>query len=260
MTESPPTPNPGDTGTTDRVVRPRHRRAHPRVIVGMVLIVSSVAGVLALGQRGDGPPATRYLVASADVAVGTVVTATDSLPLTPRAIELPGDVRRAAIGADHIDRLRDHVVVAPVAAGDLVQWSDLAPVTAAPATFELAVALDARDALAGAVSPGIRVDVLATYKGGDGAFTDFLVRDVPVLAVHRAETGFGDNGLTVRLGLETDRDVQVVGHAQRTAAVFLARAVGRERERDDTEPYRVVERGGLRELDDGGTRAAEPKA
>ncbi|MEX0868595.1 MAG: SAF domain-containing protein [Nitriliruptoraceae bacterium] len=227
MADVPTAPTSEHTGhANDRVIRPARRRINVRVVVGTALIAVSAFGALQLGQRADAPPTTRYLVATDDVDVGTVVGPGDEqLPVGSAAIELPPGIARNAIRSQARDELVGRVTAAPIAAGDLLRWSDVVTAPAFSAKHETAVSLPPRDALAGDVSPGMQVDVLATYSGSGRSFTDYLARDVPVLAVDRGDRGLADDEIILRLGLDSPSDVQAVGHAQRTANVFLARAI-----------------------------------
>jgi hypothetical protein len=121
------------------------------------------------------------------------------------------------------------VVLVPLEPGDLLNRTQVADGGGVADAQMLSFALPRRSAVAGTLRAGERVDVLATYGSGEGAYTAYIVRGVPVLRVSAPDGGpLGDASevlLTVAVGaLE---DVQALGHAVTTAELLVTRSTAR---------------------------------
>lgn len=218
--------------------RIRRARGLPggRAVVGAFLVAAAAVGVFAAFLSATAEPSTRYAVARGDVEVGTrlldlaeVEAAFDFVPM-----DLPDDVRRRAIHERQAPQLVGMLVTAPVAGGDLLLASAVVDDARVPATEKLSFSLPVADAVGGALEPGERVDVLATYGTGADAWTAFVARGVLLVAVDAGDGGLGTSDeLTLTVAVSSLTDVQALGHAVRAADVFVTRSTVAE---GSTEP------------------------
>lgn len=199
-----------------RVVGRRRPLPNGRAVVGGLLVAASAVGTFAAWSSAREGPATRYAVATRDVAVGEVLDADD---VELAAMELPDRVAAAAFAEADAGLVVGQVAVAPLAAGDLVQRSAVVvPEDATPAR-QLSVAIDAAAALAGTVERGERVDVLVT-TGGEDARTEVVARQATIAAV----TGDDRAGrLVVLLSVDESTDVLALTTAARRGDLTLVR-------------------------------------
>src|SRR5690606_35631452 len=135
------------------------RAATVRAVVGGLLVTVALLGVTQAYAHADRPPATGYAVAARTLPPGTV--------LDPGAVELvaidlpPALADRAFRSADVLDGA---VTLGPLAAGELVQLSQVLPADVAPAAgVDLSFPVAPERALGGRVQAGERLDLVATY-------------------------------------------------------------------------------------------------
>jgi Flp pilus assembly protein CpaB len=167
-----------------------------RAALGALLVTVALLGVSQAYAHADRPPSTGYAVAGHALAPGSV--------LDPSTVELvPADLphalaERAFTSTEVLDGA---VTLAPLAAGELIQLSQVLPPDEAPlAGVELSFSVAAERALGGSIRPGEEVDLVASFPAGP---TRVVARDA---LVTRATTGgdalLDDGGqlvLTVRL-------------------------------------------------------------
>jgi hypothetical protein len=224
----------GDTETgaqaPDRPGR-RIRRARGlpggRAVVGALLISAAAVGVFAAFLTATAEPQTRYAVAVGDVEVGTRI---DSAAAVAElfdfvAIDLPEGLAARAVSEPQAPQLLGQLVTSPIQAGDLLLASTIVDDARVPATEKLSFALPATDAVGGSLQPGERIDVLATYGSGTDAWTAFVVRGILLVDHQELGAGVGASGeVTLTVAVSSLRDVQALGHAIRTADVFVTRS------------------------------------
>src|SRR5262249_12403140 len=145
--------------------------------------------ILFTTARRGGTSVERYVVASRPLAIGSTL---DRADLTTAAIHLPPGPSRARAYTRPV-ALVGAVVVAPVAAGELVQASDVVAAATTPGARQMSVPVDAARAVGGRLNPGEFVDVLATYGTGADAFTVPVVSGARVISRNAAGTGLGDS-------------------------------------------------------------------
>jgi Flp pilus assembly protein CpaB len=206
-------------------VLPR-RRALPggRAVAGGFLVAASAVGVFAAYRSAGAAPTTTYLVAAGDIRAGERIDA--------------GDVARVALDlpdAQHRRVLRDPAVVdgavalAPIAAGELVQVSDVARPDGAPDRAQISIPVDPGFALNGDVDlldAGERVDVIVTYTAGGTPETSTVAADAEVVAVYRPEESVGGAG-SVTIVLAVPRaQLEPVAQAAAAGQVTIARTTG----------------------------------
>ncbi len=143
-----------------------------RALVGALLVVVAAVGVFVAYTDATGDPSTSYVVAATDLRVGDAIAAED-LELT--SIDLPASVSaRAFVSADE---LTGRVVVAPVAAGEVLQASAITDQVPPEAGTEVAITLPRENVATGRLEVGDRVDVFQTTEER----TSTVVRGVQVI-------------------------------------------------------------------------------
>jgi hypothetical protein len=204
---------PGPRPVARRRPLPGGRAVAGGLLVGLAAVLTWVA---ASGPAG--PAGAPAVVARRSVRAGVRLTDAD---LAVRRIDLPPDVASRTFGSTAA--LAGAVVVAPIAAGELVQASSVA--TGVPAGFELAIPVEDAGLVDG-VEPGERVDVLATYGTGTDAFTVAVVLGAVVVEVPApVSDGFGAAVAPVlTVALRSRADALAVTHAIHAGAVTLVRA------------------------------------
>ena len=214
-------PDPG--GTTPRAgsLHPVPRLATGRAALGGLLVTLAALGVFAAWSRASSPPSTRYLVLTADVPVGSTLLADDLGWVT---VDLPSVLAAGAF--DDPDAVIGSVTLAPLAEGDLLTATAVAPAAEAPdAGHEVSLTLERARAVGGALEPGERVDVMATYGTGTDAWTEVLARRAVVVALAEASDGglAASGQVVVTLALRTPDDVLETVNALDAGAVTLVR-------------------------------------
>lgn len=214
----------GDT-PRGRPLRRHHALPTGRAVAGALLVAGAAVGVFAAYLDASATPSTRYLVAAQPLAPGTIIE--DRAAVTANfasvAMDLPADQARTAVAEAELDMLVGTVAVGPVDDGALAQHATFIDATEHPGTHVVSFAIARRDALGGALATGRAVDIVATYTRGQDAYTEYVVRDVPVLDVTaRDDGGIGTTELVLTVAVESPGDVMALGHAVRTASVFLS--------------------------------------
>ena len=208
-----------------------------RVVAGIVLVAVSVVGGLRM-TRGPGP-GTRVLVAAADLDAGHLLTRAD---LSEVEIRAPGSV---VAGLERADRSAPigRVLRTPVRAGAPIPLDALGG--AVSAGRDVTIPVTAEHALGGAIRPGDRVDVFATFdKGTDVARTLTVAHTATVQSVTRSDGLFGQHeGAISAITLAVDPNAAIaVAFAARNGELDVVRARGtldgRGRERFDADSLR----------------------
>jgi Flp pilus assembly protein CpaB len=214
----------GDGLPSSRTITRRRSLPGGRAVVGAFLVTVAAVGLFAAFTRAAAGPSTSYVVAARDVPIGAQLTAAD-LALVP--LELPAAQRARAF--DDIAVLEGVTVIGPLSSGDLVQSSSV--VAAEAGVEEISFPVAAERAVAGRLLPGERVDVLATYGSGAGAYTTAVARDALVLAVEDGGgTALGGSeGRVLTLGTPDSDTSLRVAHAVSAGEVMVVRASGAQR-------------------------------
>ena len=163
-----------------RSITPRRALPSSRAVVGALLITVAAVGAFALGQRGSGATATRYVVITKAIAAGSRI---DESTVAIRAMDLDADVAGQAFR--DIKLVVGAVALAPMNAGQLVQGADLAPAIKIDGQVlighELTFPVE-RDRVPQNLRRGERVAVLATYGTGNEARTTTTAQQAVVLS------------------------------------------------------------------------------
>lgn len=205
-----------------------------RAVAGALLVALAALGTFVAYTDATAPPSTAFVVAAADLAPGHRLTAAD---LTTEAMELaPGVAGRSF---RHPETLVGATVLAPIAAGELLQASHLVRQGDVAGARELSFPVETDLALAGALRPGESIDVVATFGSGADAYTATVVRAVTVVSVADAGAAAGGRFTVVTVALEAPADVVALAHAVRAGKVTVVRATSASALVDgDLVPYR----------------------
>jgi hypothetical protein len=216
--------------TGRRIGRPRGLPGG-RAVVGALLVTIAAVLTFAAYLDATAAPTARYVVATAAVEPGTRLASLAEVGerFGTIALDLPPEVAGGVVPGTAVEHLVGQVVLVPLEPGDLLNRTQVADGGGVADAQMLSFALPRRSAVAGTLRAGERVDVLATYGSGEGAYTAYIVRGVPVLRVSAPDGGpLGDASevlLTVAVGaLE---DVQALGHAVTTAELLVTRSTAR---------------------------------
>lgn len=207
-----------------REVRPLRRLPGGRAVVGGFLVAASAVGVFAAYTTASSSPDGSYAAVSVDVQAGDRLSRGE-LVLVP--LELPEQQRRLAFPA--LALLDGAVALAPLAAGQLVQTSDVAKPAGAPDRAQISLSLDPGNALGGdpaLLGEGERVAVIATYTQAGSPQTATVSDDAVVVRVidGRDRVG-GGAGITVVLAVPPG-DLEPLAQASAAAVVSIARVTG----------------------------------
>lgn len=214
--------SPGTAGALPRrEVRRRQALPSGRAVVGGFLVAAAVVGVVAVSS-GTGTPADAYAVVTVDVDAGEVLRRGD-LDLVP--LDLPDEQR----GVSYTDLavLDGATALAPLAAGQLVQSSDVARPPGGPGLASVSLPVEPARALEGDLRRGDRVDVIATSTEGGAPATRTV--SAGALVVDVVEGGGGGLGGPSELAVELavpPEDLEAVAEAGAVATVTLARTTG----------------------------------
>jgi len=205
-----------------------------------------VATVLlfSIAQRGNTSPTEQYVVARHALTIGSRVEASD---LTSAALHVPTGALHSRVFTA-VRPLIGAVVVAPIAAGELVQASAVVAAGAAPTERQIAVPLDAARAVGGRLQPGELVDVIATFGSGGDAFTVAVVHRARVVTTNSGRGTLGDRqSAVILLSVASADDAVAIAHAVAAGQISLVRVSGvNTATGDETSPYRAPRPGGVR--------------
>lgn len=178
-----------------REARPRRRRLDPRILIGAVLVVASVAATTALVISAA--PRDRVLVATRPLAAGTPLGAAE-------VRELDVNIERSApqyAGAEALSP--DTVVLRSIGAGELIPAAALG---LAEETALTTLVVPGGDALPDETGPGAEVDLWRDAGPRSEAAPELLVRAAAVVSVRRAEGLAAGTGAGSRVELRVPRD------------------------------------------------------
>jgi Flp pilus assembly protein CpaB len=208
-----------DVPQARRVSRPTW--INVRTVLGLLLFAAAfLAGQRVLNQAES---TVAVWVAARDLGAGTVLTIDDVVAAEAR---LPGDLLERYAP---VSRLVEGLVLGhSIRAGELVPASSLQADDPVAPGRSMTIPVTPEHANGGALRPGDRIDVFATFNPGDArARTSLLVGDVEVVDVVVAGgLVAGDEaaiGITVEL---TPADAARVAFAVRTGEVDIARITG----------------------------------
>lgn len=177
-------------------VAPSKRRVlQPLPIAGALLVVLALIGYLTVYNQTT--RRTPVLVAARNLPAGTVLRSADL-----RSAGLAGDrtVISGLVPAGELAVVLGRRLAAPVAAGLPLARGVLAAATGGASAFTVVVPV--QHALGGALHPGDRVTVLATFQAAaGGARTRAVARGLEVLAVGQPPSGLDQPTATIPITL-----------------------------------------------------------
>jgi hypothetical protein len=189
---------------TGRLRRPSWK--DPRLLVGVLLVLSSVAGVVALVRAAE--TRTTVYAAREDIDVGDVVALEDIVAVEVRLGEVEGRYLREPT------EIRDRVAMQRVAKGDLVPLSSLG---SADRLGRRPVSINVTDSLPASVVAGARVDVWVALPDGRNGYAE------PRLLVPTAEVAHVESSSSA-LGGQRETVVHVLVDPQQLPALLGAQA------------------------------------
>lgn len=204
---------------------PRTARAwrQPLPILGAVLALVALLGYWSVYSRST--QRTPVLVAARNLPAGTVLRDGD---LHTAKIAASGALLATLVPQGDLARAAGHRLASAVAAGAPLPRAAVAARVAGPASLTLAVPL--LHALGGALAPGDRVTVLATFANSTGqAQTRAVARNLEVLAVGQPSNALDPNSQTipVTLALPDPSLASALALAGAEAKIDLLREGGR---------------------------------
>ncbi|MEA5453104.1 SAF domain-containing protein [Sinomonas sp. JGH33] len=175
-----------DMPSATRLTKPSWR--DPRLFVGVLLVLASVAGVVALVRAAD--TSTAVVVAKEDIAVGQPISAEQ---LETVDVRLGGVEGRYIVSGAPTD---GKVAIQRIAKGDLVPASSLG---SPDALGRKPVAITVVEALPTEAVPGARVDVWIAAPDGRNGFSEpkLVVAAAEIAHVAMAQAAFGGTRETV---------------------------------------------------------------
>ena len=198
------------------------RRALPgsRAVVGGLLVAAAAIGLFSASTRVGEGSRQSYVVASRGLVAGARIEAGDlavqQLHLSPPVAARAFADRGPVVGA---------TVLAPLAAGELVQASAVVARRSGSASRELSFTVE-RGRVNADLRDGERVDLLATYGAADG-FTAMVVRQALVVSLGEARSSLGDAApVVITVALDDTADALALAHAVQAGKVTVVRSTG----------------------------------
>ena len=225
-------------GTSTNGARPLPRRRtsglNGRAALGGLLVAVAIVLLFSVGRSTT--TMERYVVARRPLAIGAQIAPGDVT--TARLHLAPGSLRGRLF--DRPSRVVGAVVLAPMAAGELVQASAVVAAGAATPDRQVSVPIEASRALGTRLQPGERVDVVATCGTGADAFTVTVVRAARVVARDLNDGALGDRrGEVVVLAVGSGEEAVAVAHAVAAGQLSLVRVTGVAPDASTDAPYRA---------------------
>jgi pilus assembly protein CpaB len=184
-------------------------------MVGGVLVAAGALGTFVAAGGADGGPRTTYAVAARDLPAGARIAEGD---VHAAAASLPLAQSRGAF--DEVAAVIGQVTRVALTAGEFVQRSAVQPAGAAGPLVSFAV--DRAAAVNGALRAGDRIDIVATYGGGEDARSVVVAADVLVTDIGAA--GPSSERVVLTLAVDDAATLLAVTAAVHGGAVTVARA------------------------------------
>lgn len=213
-----------------RTIRPRRSLPGGRAVIGAFLVVVAAVGTFGAYLSATAAPDTSYMVATRSFDIGHVIVEADlvggAAGFRAVPIELPDEqaARAYSDAAADAEALLGQVVVAPIAAGDLVQETQFVNVADAGDGVAMSFSLPVDRALAGRVGAGERIDVIATFPAaGSASQTRVVARDVTVVTALSGGDGLNGGRATLTVEVPDLATAQQLQHAVDIAQVAILR-------------------------------------
>ncbi|WP_309073029.1 SAF domain-containing protein [Paenarthrobacter sp.] len=182
----------------------------PRLLIGLLLVLGSMAGVIALVGSAD--RTTQVYSAREDIAVGQVVTESDLSIVKVRL----DDVEPSYVTVEH-GLAEGEVALQRVAKNQLVPRASLG---AADVVDRKPVAIAMEEELPSQAVPGARVDVWIAMPGSNNAFEEprLLLPGAEIAGMTSGSSPLGATKTTVVMVLVTDEQMPKLLGAQANKA------------------------------------------
>jgi Flp pilus assembly protein CpaB len=208
-------PSPLSTG---RRVAGRSSRPNGRAALGALLVVLSGVGLYIATVSSTKERMTTYVVAAKDITRGHIVTPAD---VRTEPMRLGSGVSQRAFPDPSV--LVGAVALVPLSAGELIQVS--AVQQGGAALRDMSFPIEASRAVAGDISPGDRIDVVATFDRDGATVTETVLRGLDVLAIDGTTLDAASSTpLVIRVGVNDHTQQEVLAHAVNSAKLFVVRA------------------------------------
>ncbi len=215
-----PAPNPADDEQTSPKVS---KMAAKRVLVGSLLIVVAIFGLSWSFSNQSGISTLLVVVPKKSIEPYQPITSND---LTTLEIPTKSQFNSLFLTSPAI-LLGDQALV-PLEPNEPIIQSEVAPIIH-HADRELTLEVPSARAVEGSISPGDRVDVLATYGTGPTANTITAGRSVLVLAVSELTSSFSSSSpktISITLAVSSFEEMMAIAQGQVAATITLVRSTG----------------------------------
>ncbi len=233
MADTSTIPRPATVEERDggRTIRPRRSLPGGRAVIGAFLVVVAAVGTFGAYLSATAAPDTSFMVASRAFEIGHVLEEADLVGPAAGFRAVPMDLpdaqaaRAVTNGAADAEALLGRVVVAPIAAGDILQRTQFVSVEDAGDGVSMSLSLPLDRALAGRVGAGERVDVIATFAGAGASASEtrLVARNVTVISASNGGEGLGGGRVTLTVEVPDLATAQQLQHAVDTAQVAILR-------------------------------------
>jgi pilus assembly protein CpaB len=202
----------------NRRVAGRSTRPSGRAALGALLVVLSGVGLYLATVASTKERVTTYVVAARDITKGQVVTENDVRTEPLRLSEL---VSQRAFADPSV--LVGAIALVPLGEGELVQVSAMQQ--GGPAMRAMSFPIESARAVAGDISPGDHIDVVATFDREGTTVTETVLRGLEVLAINRGGVdATSSTPLVIRVGIKDAQQQEVLAHALNVGKLFVVRA------------------------------------
>ena len=203
------------------------RRALPgsRAVVGGFLVAVAAVGTFGAYTSAGASPRQSYVALTRDVAAGQALTSSD---LQIVQADLSATQRQVVV--NDLVVAEGAVAVNPLQSGQLLGTGDVVKLAGVEGRAQLSIPVEPARANNGELTPGERVDVIATSTVAGGSVTETIARDATVVRVFRGEQSLGSSSnVVVTLSL-TAAELEPVAAAAAGDVLAIARVSGLARE------------------------------
>lgn len=184
-------------------------------------MAAAALAMILWSQAASAPPETSYLVAARDLSPGDRLTDAD---VTHVVADLPDGLAQQSFADSAV--VVGATVLSPVAAGELVQVSDLIAVAGPGGLRQMSFPVETDLALAGRLRSGELIDVVATFGSGPEATSEIVASQVPVVRAGLAEEGLAGRFTILTVAVADDEQATALARAVRAGEIVIVRTTG----------------------------------
>ncbi len=199
------------------------RSATKRVLFGSLLIVGAVFGLSWSFSNQSGISTVLMVVPKRTISPYQPISVNDL-----STIRVPTRSQFSALFVSNSNSLLGDQALVALEPNEPITQSEVAPIIQ-NADRELTLEVPSARAVEGSLSPGDRVDVLATYGSGPTANTITAGRSVLVLAVSQLASSFSSSSpktVSVTLAISSFDEMMAIAQGQVAATITLVRSTG----------------------------------